>query len=579
MDKEQGENVRQELDSAFGSLRELLFAEPANPSRYEAVPGPSTMPGILSTSSNALPSARHEDHVAALGAGDADYDTHVRELAFDKRAKAKDRTKTEEELALEEKEALEKAERRRRKRMLGLDDSDDEAEVGKKRKKGADDLDDDFELEGDQDWGGVGPGLGDIDLDQNSEASGSMSGSGDEDEDGEDEEDEEDEESYDDDSDAESVVSGDQVDLVPTQSKPKGKKTKSRELPFTFPCPSTHDEFLQIVDGVQDSDIPVVVQRIRTLYHTSLSPDNKFKLQVSLSVRSLYAVLNVFPQGLATVLIDHILYLAAPPSPRLSVLSSLLPHLLSITETYPVPVAEYFSEKLSIMHKNLRRGLTKGALNLEAKTWPTLPELSLLRVIGSIWSTSDMNHAIITPTRLLIGAYIALCRVRSLHDIASGLYISTLFLQYEQISKRYMPEVVNFLVNTLLHLGAHTWTSSASLPGSFPTPDFDSELCRPLKMDSKQAKDEERMSMLDILSDGDTDAEAAKKTLFDVTIDLLDRYADQYKSLESFNEVYTPILDVLTGVISKKLGKIHQVSFAATSSIFSLTKIIINRKR
>ncbi len=60
------------------------------------------------------------------------------------------------------------------------------------------------------------------------------------------------------------------------------------------------------------------------------------------------------------------------------------------------------------MHKNLKRGLSKGALDPEAKTWPGLQELSLLRVIGQIWPTSDMNHHVVSPARLLIGAYLGL---------------------------------------------------------------------------------------------------------------------------------------------------------------------------
>lgn len=52
------------------------------------------------------------------------------------------------------------------------------------------------------------------------------------------------------------------------------------------------------------------------------------------------------------------------------------------------------------MHQNLRRGVAKGPLDPEAKTWPGIPELTLLRVIGAIWPTSDLNHVVVSPTRL-----------------------------------------------------------------------------------------------------------------------------------------------------------------------------------
>lgn len=279
MEREQEDNVRHELDMDFDALRDLIYAPdpsstgsnsvPLGRSRPEAVVPPTTLP-------------------LAPEPQDNDYDQRVRELAFDKRSKPKDRTKTEEELALEEKEALEKAERRRRKRMLGLEESDseDDGKSKGKRKRGGDDLEDDFEDDG-ADWTGLGAGLGDDKI-----AGKGKEDSGSEEDESEDDDEEEDDEegsgedesgSDEDDGDSEGEE-GEHEDLIQAVKADKKKtpksKSSSKELPFTFPCPSTHDEFLEIVDDVEDKDVPVVVQRIRALYHTSLGPDNKFKLQV-----------------------------------------------------------------------------------------------------------------------------------------------------------------------------------------------------------------------------------------------------------------------------------------------------------
>ena len=66
----------------------------------------------------------------------------------------------------------------------------------------------------------------------------------------------------------------------PSKRKAKAKSSAKYELPFTFPCPAEHDEFLEIVEDIADEDIPTVVQRIRALHHTSLAAENKSKLQV-----------------------------------------------------------------------------------------------------------------------------------------------------------------------------------------------------------------------------------------------------------------------------------------------------------
>lgn len=215
----------------------------------------------------------------------------MRELAFEKRAKPKDRTKTEEELALEEKEALEKAERKRLRRMRGEDeDTEDEDELrkGRKRQRGGDDLDDDF-MDDDADFNGLGVGL-DAGL-------GDEAGNGEDDSDEEEEgesgvEEDDDDEGEDDegmvsdipDSEAEDAgEEGDSEDLVRAKrrkTKKSARPGQKKELPYTFPCPSSHDEFLEIVEDIDEEDVPTVVKRIRTLYHPSLAQDNKFKLQV-----------------------------------------------------------------------------------------------------------------------------------------------------------------------------------------------------------------------------------------------------------------------------------------------------------
>lgn len=217
---------------------------------------------------------------------DQEYDQFIRELVFDKRARPKDRLKTEEELALEEKQKLEREERRRRRRMNGEDDasssSEDEGRSRKRKRekekeRGGDDLEDDFMLEV---GGGLGAGLEEEEesgLEESDKQETSEGGSG------EDagswgrapsgmrrgpivlEEDSQEEEDLDE----------------PASKRRRTTSMKAAELPFTFPCPSTHDEFLDIVEGVADNDVPTVVQRIRALYHPSLGVENKYKLQVN----------------------------------------------------------------------------------------------------------------------------------------------------------------------------------------------------------------------------------------------------------------------------------------------------------
>jgi nucleolar protein 14 len=228
------------------------------------------------------------------------------------------------------------------------------------------------------------------------------------------------------------------------------------------------------------------------------------------------------------------------------------------------------------MHKNFKRGLSHGALDPEAKTWPGLAELSLLRVVGIVWPTSDMNHPVISPARLLMGAYLGLGRVRSLIDIGSGLFLCTLFLQYEELSKRLVPETINFLVNAVLHLCPHQFKDISSLPGSFPSPDFRSDLCKSLTLKSKKGTDfaVRKVNLADILDGGDLN-EQTKVDLLGLTFNLLGRFGDMYKGLEGFIELFQPINDIVSKLDTRKLSTELQVSrtvrpcLAYTSPLFT----------
>lgn len=210
----------------------------------------------------------------------------MRELVLDKRAKPKDRTKTEDELAIEAKDALEKAERRRQKRMRGEagESSDDERGGGKrssKRDRGGDDLEDDF-VDDDDELHGLGVGLegklsGESDEREESVDSEDGGDDGEESQGDEDEEDSEIEEgSEEQDVDAPATATAETQKL----QKSSHKKLKNKELPFTFPCPESHEDFISVIGDIEEEQVPTVVQRIRTLHHASLAVENKFKLQV-----------------------------------------------------------------------------------------------------------------------------------------------------------------------------------------------------------------------------------------------------------------------------------------------------------
>lgn len=213
------------------------------------------------------------------------------------------------------------------------------------------------------------------------------------------------------------------------------------------------------------------------------------------------------------------------------------------------------------MHKNLKRGLSQGAANPEAKIWPGTSELVLLRMIGIIWPTSDLNHAVVSPTRILMGAYLGLGRVRSLSDVASGLFLCTLFLQYESLSKRFVPEATDFLVNALLHLAPANYKSVSPPPESFARSDFRWEACGSLPLRATKPTPKPGKADFTMLLTLEEPSEQAKVDLLALTLDLLVKFIELYKGLDGFVELCDPMLEIAqyldTKIWSKELNLRH----------------------
>jgi nucleolar protein 14 len=284
--KEDDEEEREKLDAEMGELWSLLGArQPSNPGKtgFNEVP--------LGERGSAAKAAGTPAVKEKQGEGE-EYDQAVREMTFDKRSKPTDRTKTEEEKAAEESERLKKLEEARQRRMKGEEDSED----GEVRDGGADEddeqiddatlyglgggipqraipnenpdtfLDGDYEVSDDGfvDVDNDGMIHGDADLSDNLDTDDSLVASGNE------------------------VGDSDEDDFLANILPSSGIAVKvnteqleeNDKLAFTFPCPQTHKEMLQVMKGISVEDVATVVQRIRILHHPKLAPENKERLRV-----------------------------------------------------------------------------------------------------------------------------------------------------------------------------------------------------------------------------------------------------------------------------------------------------------
>lgn len=183
-----------------------------------------------------------------------------------------------------------------------------------------------------------------------------------------------------------------------------------------------------------------------------------------------------------------------------------------------------------------------------------------------------MDHPVVSPARILMGSYLGLCRIRNLQDLSSSLFLCTLFLRYEEYSKRLVPEVINAVLNAIIHLCPHKWKNLNDLPGAFPCPDFDADRYQQLKISKKTSVHLQPgpPNLLDAMGEDPDDVDKVKVDLLAASLDLLGKLADMYKSLDGFIELFSPASLILDGVDMKWASDALQVSDSILFNNFSL---------
>jgi len=414
--KEEDDELREELDKGLSDILAALAAhKPVRPP-----PPPAPVPAAVKEDFSINPDRAMLLNGMDRSKTDKEYDTRLRQMVQDKRAAPTTRTKTEEEKAKEEAERLRTLEEQRLRRMRGESVSDDEDAA-----PDADlvDGDEDIEANDAAEFGlkepQVGlrpPGIDDEDdfiIDDDLIANAS-----DLDEDVTSSEEEAFDDAHDDDDDDDEFVSG--LLSKDEQNRPDfadgvtgAERPGSSKLAYTYSCPRSHQELLEVLDGVPEEEIPVVVQRIRALYHPQLQTGNKEKLA-----------------DFSTALIDHISYMALQkPLPSLAVTETLVRHIHSLSRTYPEVVAKGFRSHLQRM--SLANATTAG-------------DLVILTAIGSIYSTSDHFHQVVTPAITLMARWLGMMTPQSTQELTTGAYMGALCLKYQRLSKRYIPELIRF---------------------------------------------------------------------------------------------------------------------------------------
>lgn len=451
-----------------------------------------------------------------------DYEANLRQLKLEARSKPSVRTKTDEEKAAEEAARLEELERKRVRRMKGeAESSEDEedAEPGPDEEVGIDEDENDAEVFGLSAPYAPSAPTRELDVEDEDEfvldddliASDSDAELASEQEEDESEPDDESEDDGDDD-----FING---LVLPQDPQIPSKKAQpvptSKNLAYTFSCPQTHDELVEMTKDTKATDLPTIIQRIRALYHKGLAEGNQVKLD-----------------AFAGVLVQHLGYLTDNDQDvSFSVLETLIRHLHSMAKSSPEVVGFAFRQHLQTVSEERPLKLTAG-------------DLVILTAVSTIFPTSDHFHSVVTPAMLTIGRYLGQSAAQTLRDLGVGAYCCTLGLRYQQMAKRYVPEVISYMTNALAILSPIPLPEEdkdgkpLNVPIRLPT--------KALRISSTNTEVPDKLSFKALIMDAETDDNTHALALLHTFMRLASQAAHLWHQKTGFPEMIQPIVAALT---------------------------------
>jgi nucleolar protein 14 len=223
----------------------------------------------------------------------------------------------------------------------------------------------------------------------------------------------------------------------------------------------------------------------------------------------------------------------------LDVITSVISQLHSLATQFPSALTQEIFSFIETSRKRLALSLTSNHV------FPTAQELVLFYTIGQIYPTSDRSHIIVNPATLFMGQILGQMRVRNVQDLARGLFVCSIFLQYQSLAKRLCPEVVNFINLTLVKLIA------VNVEGLPDTRLENGNTSLQLQASEVTKEIPPKMSFSALYSNKNDPQ--TKIQALDMAIELVDTATDLWKSVTAFPELFHSAQQILTKISNSKI--------------------------
>lgn len=292
------------------------------------------------------------------------------------------------------------------------------------------------------------------------------------------------------------------------------------KIPYTIEMPGSYEGLMELLENQPAKIQGIIIDRIIKTNHLRLLQVNRNKML------KLFAYLLQYINDLFASSNEETV------SRQFKILHEISPLMFDLVQMNPEEGSKCFLEVIKEKYEDYKKNL---------KRFPQLDTLVFFKLIGSLFPTSDFRHPIVTPSSVFLHHILSQSKVKTRSDVASGLFLVTLVLDYQQLSRKFLPSVMNFL-SGLCYIGVN----KSIVEQLKPVPPFkknDSLLALSTKFKgefstSAQLKSEDFVE--------DSVEEEFKVRALNVTINLINDFVKLYDELVGMKYLLDPFETVLT---------------------------------
>ncbi|KAI5950625.1 NOP14 [Candida margitis] len=296
-----------------------------------------------------------------------------------------------------------------------------------------------------------------------------------------------------------------------TRSKPSSHKAQPVLMPTSI------DEFIEQMKPLESSQQASHIKKICEAYKPNLAMGNKEKM-------------NQF----VSILFEYTMHLID----KLQPFESIVKILKNLANSYNQELVE-----------RMRRYLSEIETRVQGETTLKPSDLMFFVIVAMLFSTSDHYHLIVTPSVILMNQILSniIYHPRDVQQLAQGAFLVDVLLSYQRLSKRYDPELVNFIEHSVLMLMPEPETFDIPKLLSLANPSVKFDLPKSTKFEKDHL-----ISITDIyatITNNEEDASKFKSKLLIKLINLMDKSVGLWRDKSSLIELVNSYISLLKHII------------------------------